>query len=376
MIVRCEYCDIEIEAKTRKKRFCSTKCYKASRYIKRTLICPFCKIEFIPSGGHQTYCSGVCRENDRKQNYIPRTIPQRNCEICSELYTPKVGNQKFCSQECFNIHREKYCEELDEKRKIVRQCRYCGNDFRRIDEGSGFCTRSCAAKWNIEHGLFEVWRTRKNDLKPRRIQPCDECGTALESLETYRPGKLRFCNRICKGKYHSKHFSGENSPTFGRKLPPDVQEKATQKQIETLNKNHPGLNLKNAYELSQHRIKSKPQVLIYEFLCKAFPELEFEIEKRVSFREKELYADIVSFKTKLIIEFNGDYWHCNPNTYEPTFFHEVKNCTAQEIWAGDLKRLNIIENEGYKTILLWESDLKKENWKELLVEKVKNATKN
>ena len=41
---------------------------------------------------------------------------------------------------------------------------------------------------------------------------------------------------------------------------------------------------------------------------------------------------------KKIIEFNGDYWHCNPLIYEETFYNKNKRKTAKEICQYDFNK--------------------------------------
>jgi hypothetical protein len=36
-----------------------------------------------------------------------------------------------------------------------------------------------------------------------------------------------------------------------------------------------------------------------------------------------------------IIEYHGDYWHCNPEKYEETFVNKHSKYTAKEIWKRD-----------------------------------------
>ncbi len=62
--------------------------------------------------------------------------------------------------------------------------------------------------------------------------------------------------------------------------------------------------------------------------------------------------------SKKIIEFNGDYWHCNPNTYSSDFFHTIKKMSAQEIWAYDKKKEDLARSKGYDYLTIWESEYK------------------
>jgi G:T-mismatch repair DNA endonuclease (very short patch repair protein) len=61
-----------------------------------------------------------------------------------------------------------------------------------------------------------------------------------------------------------------------------------------------------------------------------------------------------------IIEFNGDYWHANPNKYtaESNFNFSKQLTTVQQIWDNDKKKINIAESQGYKVLTIWESDWK------------------
>lgn len=57
-----------------------------------------------------------------------------------------------------------------------------------------------------------------------------------------------------------------------------------------------------------------------------------------------------------IIEFNGDYWHCNPNLYDADFFNKSLGCVAKEKWKFDEYKNSLIEKEGYKVLTIWESE--------------------
>lgn len=69
--------------------------------------------------------------------------------------------------------------------------------------------------------------------------------------------------------------------------------------------------------------------------------------------------DIYIPKFKLLIEYNGDYWHCNPKKYDENYFNKKKNKTAKEIWEYDNKKLYISKKLGYACEVIWESDYKK-----------------
>lgn len=57
-----------------------------------------------------------------------------------------------------------------------------------------------------------------------------------------------------------------------------------------------------------------------------------------------------------IIEFQGDYWHCNPKLYEASFYNKVKQLSAEEIWKYDKVKKECAEYYGYKILYIWEYD--------------------
>lgn len=63
------------------------------------------------------------------------------------------------------------------------------------------------------------------------------------------------------------------------------------------------------------------------------------------------------YKNK-IIEFNGDYWHCNPKTWTPDKYNKSLHMTAQEVWAKDLDKKICAESYGYEVLTVWDSDYK------------------
>lgn len=69
---------------------------------------------------------------------------------------------------------------------------------------------------------------------------------------------------------------------------------------------------------------------------------------------------MVDFKlNNKIIEFNGDYFHTNPNIYPPTFYNKTKKKTALQIWDYDKIKSDYIKSLGYELLIIWEDDYKK-----------------
>ena len=75
-----------------------------------------------------------------------------------------------------------------------------------------------------------------------------------------------------------------------------------------------------------------------------------------SINRRNSFYDFVNIAKKICIEFQGDFWHMNPNKYTPNDFNVVTGLTAQEHWYNDLDKKNTMELNGYLVLYIWESD--------------------
>lgn len=78
----------------------------------------------------------------------------------------------------------------------------------------------------------------------------------------------------------------------------------------------------------------------------------------------------------LLIEFNGDYWHCFPPLFESSYIHPHKQMLASEIWAYDEAKTEHAKSAGYNIVTVWENqliDLNEEELRNFIYEVVKNC---
>lgn len=66
--------------------------------------------------------------------------------------------------------------------------------------------------------------------------------------------------------------------------------------------------------------------------------------------------DFYLSKQKLLIEYNGTYWHCDPRKYSENYRRRTK--TAKEIWNRDKEKQQYALYHGYKFCTVWEADWK------------------
>lgn len=104
--------------------------------------------------------------------------------------------------------------------------------------------------------------------------------------------------------------------------------------------------------------KSKRSLIINKILeqnnIKYVDEYKYENQK---FKTGSMDFYLTDFN--IIIEFYGDYWHCNPSLYKKNYYHKICKQFAFEIWEKDKTRINhIFKNEFKKKVtilIIWES---------------------
>lgn len=68
------------------------------------------------------------------------------------------------------------------------------------------------------------------------------------------------------------------------------------------------------------------------------------------------FYDVACSKRMKIIEFNGDYWHCNPAKYSSDFVHKHSGLTAKQIWDRDFVKIQSALDRGFSVKIIWENE--------------------
>jgi hypothetical protein len=90
-----------------------------------------------------------------------------------------------------------------------------------------------------------------------------------------------------------------------------------------------------------------------------FEELNSEIIRYDIDNKKHYKYDFILFSRRKCIEFNGDYWHCNPCKYNEDYMHPIMNLSAKDIWDKDVMKIEWLSNRDYDVLIIWESEYKK-----------------
>ena len=206
----------------------------------------------------------------------------------------------------------------------------------------------------------KTWNKRRNnpelykDINTTQLEYWLKKGfTTDESIEKIKERQNTFTLEKCIKKY------GE---TKGLNIWNNRQQKWSEK-IETKYKNGDFVKFRNDNY-------SEPELELFEDILEKLKLKNVHYGKKQFFRHFKELGKTFSYDfvyKKKIIEFNGDYWHCNPKIYNKNYFHKYLQMFAYEIWDKDKLKNDSIKNIGYNILIIWESDYK--NHKEQTIQK-------
>ena len=84
-------------------------------------------------------------------------------------------------------------------------------------------------------------------------------------------------------------------------------------------------------------------------------------EKEVLIDNKKYRFDGYCEKNNTVYEFYGDFWHGNPKLYNSEYYHPLNKVKFGDLYNKTLSREELIKNNGYNLINIWESDYYKNN---------------
>ena len=73
----------------------------------------------------------------------------------------------------------------------------------------------------------------------------------------------------------------------------------------------------------------------------------------------------------IIVEFNGDFWHGNPEVFPSEKINKINKKSFGELYQKTIRKEQELKNLGYVVISVWEDDFRKN--KEQTILAVKNA---
>lgn len=238
-----------------------------------------------------------------------------------ELMQYRVGNVNWvkCSCDiCSSEYDKRLCIEKDRKKgKIIN--------------GRNLCV-PCSRKENGKN-IAKVGEKALNKLsKEERIKNASIGGKAQAKSEN-------------SGRFSSKRWS---------LMSPEDQRRQVMRASDAFQEK---LNSDPEYR-DNHYQKIFKQLKI-GYVSKAHQELHENLAPlgfEMHFPIGAMQADECNEKLKIIIEYNGDFWHCNPEKWTSDQYNKTIKMTAGEKWTADLNRKRVLTKLGYEVLVIWESE--------------------
>lgn len=238
------------------------------------------------------------------------TLDDKVCIHCSGSFIPRVKTATLCSRTCMYAWRKG-------QNWIEKACLHCGNHFEARKSDSLprlFCSPECHKSSEYKKQKISEWSSRAdNPFKDPKKQ------------EEYRELKMKKYGTLQVNRDKGLDTCAEK---YGTKFPM-LLSKSNGKRV------------------------SKPQAFVYKSVKAIYDDaiLEHHI------KDADIFVDVFVPSINKIIEVYGDYWHCNPNYYDSSFYHTQLHMTAQEKWDEDRKRLEKLIKLGYNVEIIWEKSI-------------------
>lgn len=231
----------------------------------------------------------------------------------------------------------KYCKLCKRKIPYVVKCKVCNNDTLSnldrklvIDKKGLMCPNCHALQASIRFKKY------KNSLTPEQ-----------RSLQ----GKIG--SSAVKDKSHNVRKQWETI-----KSNPILNERSNKRLKELAISNWKNYTDEKRNEIISKWLTKKSRSKICDKMKQMM--IDFKIE---GFESEKMFhgfcPDEINFADKIIVEFYGDLYHCNPRKYKDSNqYIKAIGRTVEEQWKRDRKRLACFYKHGYTVIIIWEKDFR------------------
>lgn len=246
-----------------------------------------------------------------------------------------------------------------------------------------------------EHGVFE--KSPKNHLKGQGCPSCKKMTTdkfiiicnikhnnKYDYSSSIYSGSLSKVKILCKEHGFFEQSASQHMRGFGCiKCSIDNRKISTKEFIDISNKAH---NSKYDYAITEYTLsKSKVEIIcpihgrfsqiasdhmrgigckscgseisVSKLEIKWLDSLNIESVNR-QYKISKYIVDGYDPSTNTIYEFNGDFWHGNPNIHNPNDINPLTNSTFGKLYENTLNKESDLKSMGYNVVSIWESDYK------------------
>lgn len=266
--------------------------------------------------------------------------------------TKRLTTQLFITK-AKNVYGDKYdyskVEYVDAKTKVKITCLEHGVEFKQAPDhhlqNKNGCYECVARKRKEHFARSEFRQSPKHHLRGQGCHKCArESATKNKSLDTET-----FIERsvgVCGEKY-------DYSKTEYRSAKEKVIIICKEHNVEFQQTPNNHWKFEGCPSCNANGVSKNSQLWLDNL---GVPQEYREITITLSGRRFRL--DAIDHKEKIVYEYNGDWWHGNPNMYRSNDVHPISKKTYGELYKATKEKENVLKKSGYKVISIWESEWK------------------
>jgi G:T-mismatch repair DNA endonuclease (very short patch repair protein) len=275
---------------------------------------------------------------------------QYTCEICEKSYESLWGLSNHRSKKHDIRPKETYIKYILNNNKPTCKCG-CGEEpkFLGINEGFRDFIRGHSSKINNNWG-HNPQAQKKSKETQKKMYDSGEIVIWNKGLTKHDDPRLDYGDKFRFNKERSEKIS---KALKGRKMSEDVMKRLDQGMRKYWSKKEN--REKQSHKRVNHIKKNGfvPTSKVEKYFGDILTECGFNFYEQFYVREIKALYDFKINDRNILIEVDGDFWHCNPNTKfsEPTIEHQRKNLIKDKIkneWC---------KNNNYMLLRFWESDI-------------------
>ena len=286
--------------------------------------------------------------------------PLLSIDECEQLRKNYIKENNY---QCIEYYRKRYPdkseEELLEMRKNAVQNAQKKQEKNKLRQNNPNSKTNCSVEKRKQNSPYsiEYYRKRYPDKSEEELL---EMRSKFVSSRKY----VKENNSTTLEYYTSRGYSEEDAhillanrqrtftlekciAKYGEEKGRDVYNKRQQKWVKSLQNNF-------AKYGESRSSKSQIELQFVTEICNAL-NIPVPTKQKYINDIEGCYAYDFTYNHKMI-EFNGDYWHCNPQIYNKDYLNKTINKYAWEIWQKDEKKINIAKKHGYDILVVWESE--------------------
>jgi G:T-mismatch repair DNA endonuclease (very short patch repair protein) len=272
-----------------------------------------------------------------------------NCEICNKLYDTFQSLASHISRNHKTVDLKEYTIKYFYNNKLPTcKCgcksfvkyKYFGTFVKYISGHNSIDNNPFKNKHHTQETIQRILSSEgyknKRSSKQDIFKFCLYCNSKIKTIKSQYNNK-KFCNKECYSNFVIE--SVKNKTEYG-----------------TAYSKRASIGGANAILKGK---RSLPE-FNFERLLKE-NNIKFESQYKIILNEKVHVVDFYIPDVNLVIQIDGNYWHCNPKRFKKDYYHSRIKKYAKDIWLKDFNQVKDLQINGYNVKRIWESDIKNIN---------------